>query len=109
MFHRAPLIRHDFISVFPAADDDIFGAPTAFIWKGLVLRHSQPRPPLHQCLHQNLNSHRAHQPLPEELSRNRSQFTASVILHGISTKSAKSRPLVIYVPPQPKSANTSTR
>jgi hypothetical protein len=83
MFHRESLIRHEIISVRPAADDDIFGAPTAAIWKELILRRSQTGASLHQHLHQNLPFHPIGHPLLAELSCNKSRFTASTILHGI--------------------------
>lgn len=67
-----------------AADDDIFNAPNATIWKQRMLLKSSPQLAMHECLHTNLHHDDGSQPLPLELSWKNSHFTAYVILHGIS-------------------------
>ena len=84
MFHHAPLLRHDAITVPQAADDDLFNAPTATAWKRLMLTQSFPKPALNECLHVNLYSHHASQPALEELCLKQSRETGYVVLNGIS-------------------------
>ena len=84
MFHHAPLLRHDAITVSQAADDDLFNAPTATAWKRLMLTQSFPKPALNECLHVNLYSHHASQPALEELCLKQSRETGYVVLNGIS-------------------------
>lgn len=84
MFHHAPLLRHDAISMPPAADDSLFNAPTAEAWKKLILDKSCTNTPLRECLHINLHDHRASQPTVEELRLKYSRQTAYVVINGIS-------------------------
>ena len=84
MLHHEPLLRHGAITVPPAADSELFGAPSASTWKQLMLRQSFPKPALHKCLHINLYTHSASQPTPEELSCRNGRHTAYVVLNGIS-------------------------
>ncbi|OBT81138.1 hypothetical protein VE02_10257 [Pseudogymnoascus sp. 03VT05] len=82
MFHHEPLLRHNSIMVSVAADDDLFNAPSATIWKRKMLQ-SASRLVVRDCLHINLDHHGT-QPVPQELSWKNSHFTAYAILHGIS-------------------------
>ena len=83
MFHHEPLLRHDAIVVSVAADDNLFNAPNAVAWRDQLRLQPHSKPPLHQCLHTNLQSHHHSQPLADELICKPSRFTAYVILHGI--------------------------
>jgi hypothetical protein len=84
MFHHEPLLRHASNMVSVAADDDLFNAPSATIWREKkMLRQSGSRLLVHECLHINLHDDSS-QPLPQELSWKNGHFTAYVILHGIS-------------------------
>ncbi|KFZ08518.1 hypothetical protein V501_05921 [Pseudogymnoascus sp. VKM F-4519 (FW-2642)] len=82
MFHHEPLLRHNSIMMSVAADDDLFNAPSATIWKRKMLQ-SASRSAVRDCLHMNLDHHGT-QPVPQELSWKNSHFTAYIILHGIS-------------------------
>lgn len=83
MFHHEPLLRHDSIMVSVAADDNLFNAPNATVWREKMLHQTGSRLPVHECLHTNLHDDGS-QPLPQELSWKNSHFTAYAILHGIS-------------------------
>lgn len=82
MFHHEPLLRHNLIMVSAAADEDLFNAPSATIWKRKMLQ-SASRLAVRDCLHMNLDHHGT-QPVPQELSWKNSHFTAYAILSGIS-------------------------
>lgn len=84
MYHHEPLLRHDSILVSVAADDDIFNAPNAAVWREKMLRQSASQLLVHECLHINLHHEHGLQPLSQELCWKNSHFTAYVILHGIS-------------------------
>jgi hypothetical protein len=84
MFHHTPLLRHDTMTIPPAADDELFDAPSASTWKRLMLEQPPTQPILNQCLHVNLHHHKAIHPMPEELRLRNGRFTAYVILNGIS-------------------------
>lgn len=84
MFHHSPLLRHDAISVPPAADDKLFDAPTAVAWKQLMLDQSFHNPALRECLHINICGHHASEPALEELRLKHSRQTAYVVINGIS-------------------------
>lgn len=83
-FHHTPLLRHDSIIIPPAADDDLFNAPTADAWKQLVMDKSFINAPLRECLHVNLQDHRPSQPVIQELGLKQSTQTAYVVINGIS-------------------------
>jgi hypothetical protein len=83
-FHHAPLLRHDSILIPPAADDDLFNAPTADAWKQIVMDKSFINAPLRECLHVNLKGHRPSQPVIQELGLKHSTQTAYVVINGIS-------------------------
>lgn len=84
MFHHAPLLRHDTMTVPAAADDDLFHAPNASIWKQILLRQPSTQPLLNHCLHVNLQHHEVTHPMSEELRLKSGLFTAYVVLNGIS-------------------------
>src|ERR1700709_2181000 len=83
-FHHAPLLRHDSILIPPAADDDLFNAPTADAWKQIVMDKSFTNAPLRECLHINLKGHRPSHPVIQELGLKHSTQTAYVVINGIS-------------------------
>jgi hypothetical protein len=84
LFHHAPLLRHDAISIPPATDDRLFNAPTAEAWKQQILEEPFTTTPLRECLHVNLHGHPACQPAVEELHLKNSRQTAYVVINGIS-------------------------
>lgn len=105
MFHHEPLLRHDSILVPVAADDDIFNAPSAAIWREKMLRQSASRIPVHECLHVNHHHDHGSRLLPQELSWKNSHFTAYVILYGISSTISEKQQMGQI---RPASANFNT-
>jgi hypothetical protein len=98
IFHHAPLLRHDAIRLPPAADDNLFNAPTAAAWKQLMLKQSFPKPALCECLHHNLYNHHASQPTLEELRLKHSVQTAYVVINGISALVSEKQQMGQLVP-----------
>ena len=84
MFHHEPLLRHDTIATFGAADDDLFNAPTAEAWAEILKSNARSDQPLQDVFHPNLAQHSYSQPMPEELTYKGSRFTAYVILQGLA-------------------------
>jgi hypothetical protein len=82
-FNHDPVLRHSFIRIPAAANEDLFAASTAAQWAGLVRSSIPETTMLKSHLHINQIQHSCMTPLPRELACKNSRFSCYVLLHGI--------------------------
>ncbi|KAF4632368.1 hypothetical protein G7Y89_g5752 [Cudoniella acicularis] len=81
MFHHEPFLRHDVVRIPIAAEDDLFNAPTAAVWREQMLSRSSPRLTLEDfwCFNSSHNNM-----MPKQIRFRRNHFSAYFALYTIS-------------------------